>query len=65
MMKEVIKKIARLIGNSISMPNNPNNETALLAIGAMLSKQQYSMNCGFKFQVQLFGRLPRIAFLAC
>ena len=44
MMKEVIKKVARLIGNSISMPNSPNNETALLAIGAMLSKQQYSMN---------------------
>jgi hypothetical protein len=44
MMKEVIKKVAHLIGNSISIPNSPNNETALLAIGAMLSKQQYSMN---------------------
>lgn len=44
MMKEVIKKVARLIGNSISMLYSKNNETNLLAIGAMLSKQQYSMN---------------------
>lgn len=44
MMKEVVRKVARLIGNSISMPYSQNNETNLLAIGAMLSKQQYLMN---------------------
>jgi len=44
MMKKVIKKVARYIGNSIPIPNSPKNETALLAIGAMLSKQQFSMN---------------------
>ena len=44
MIKKVIKKVARLVGNSISMPDCQNNETTLLAMGAMLSKQQYSMN---------------------
>jgi len=44
MMKDVIKKAAQLIGNYISIPNGQNNETALLAMGAMLSKQQYSLN---------------------
>lgn len=43
-MKEVIKKVTRLIGNSISMLYSKNNETNLLAIGTILSKQQYSMN---------------------
>jgi hypothetical protein len=43
-MKEVVRKVARLIGNSISMSYSQNNETNLLAIGAMLSKQQYLMN---------------------
>ena len=44
MIKKAIKKIARLIRNSITIPDSPHDETVLLAIGAMLSKQQYSMN---------------------
>ena len=44
MIKKAIRKIAHLIGNSITIPDHTNNETSLLAIGAMLSKQQYSMN---------------------
>jgi hypothetical protein len=43
-MKELVKKLARLIGNSISRSYFQNNETNLLAIGAMLSKQQFLMN---------------------
>lgn len=39
-MNKVIKKVARLFGISNSKPNN---EAILLAIGAMLSKQQYTM----------------------
>jgi hypothetical protein len=44
MIKKAIRKVARLIGNSITIPDSPHDETVLLAIGAMLSKQQYSMN---------------------
>ena len=44
MIKKVIKKVAGVIGNAITESNSQNNETAMLAIGAMLSKQQYSMN---------------------
>ncbi|MGQ0793882.1 MAG: hypothetical protein ACT4NX_07320 [Deltaproteobacteria bacterium] len=44
MMEKVIKKVANLIGNSILLPYISNDETSAIAIGAMLSKQQYSMN---------------------
>lgn len=39
----MIKKVALLIRNSILTSHSPSNETALLAIGAMLSKQQIFM----------------------
>ncbi len=39
-----IKKAIKLIGNLITMNFRANNETALLALGAMLSKQQWLMN---------------------
>ena len=43
-MKNLIKKFARLIGNSVSIPDNSETErTTLLAMGAMLSKQQDTM----------------------
>jgi hypothetical protein len=41
MVRSILKKAAGIIGNSISMPGN---ETELLAIGALLSKQQWSMD---------------------
>lgn len=44
MIKRGIKKVANLIGNSIPLSNNENNEIELLAIGAMLSKQQWLLN---------------------
>jgi len=44
MIKKTIRKIARLIGDSIQISNQTNNEIELLAIGSMLSKQQYLMN---------------------
>lgn len=43
MIKKIIKKVALIIGNSILPSFSHCNETALLAIGAMLSKQQMSM----------------------
>ena len=43
MIKNAIKKISRLIGNSISIPANENDETLLLSVGCMLSNQQWSM----------------------
>ena len=43
-MKELVKKVVRFLGNSISMLHIQNDETNLLAMGAMLSKQQYLMN---------------------
>jgi hypothetical protein len=44
MIKGIVKKVKRLIRNFISMHYMQNDETKLLAIGAMLSKQQYLMN---------------------
>jgi len=44
MMRRIINKISRLFWSSISKAYRSSNETALLAIGAMLSKQQWSMN---------------------
>ncbi len=44
MMKNLVKKITRLIRKIISMPYIQNDETYLLAVGAMLSNQQYLMN---------------------
>lgn len=41
---EGIKKVTQLTGDIISMRTSQNSETALVAMGAMLSKQQYSMN---------------------
>lgn len=43
MIRTAIKKIASLIG--VSSPNITINETELLATGAMLSKQQWLLNC--------------------
>jgi len=43
-MKKVIKMITRMMNNFISLLNGANDETPVLAIGAMLSKQQYLMN---------------------
>ena len=42
-MKNILKKAANLIGNSMSPPANRSDETALLAIGSMLIKQQRLM----------------------
>lgn len=42
MIKKIIKKIVDRIGKSI--PTDNNNETSLLAIGSMLSNQQWSIN---------------------
>ncbi|MCU0847474.1 MAG: hypothetical protein MUD12_06260 [Spirochaetes bacterium] len=44
MIKKSIRKIASLIGNSIPIPDRMKDETELLAIGSMLSNQQYLMN---------------------
>ncbi|MBK8926568.1 MAG: hypothetical protein IPM74_11845 [Crocinitomicaceae bacterium] len=44
MIKKVLKKTAGFIGNSMSLRNSPNDETALLATGAMLSNQQWSIH---------------------
>jgi hypothetical protein len=43
MIKSAIKKFAGVVGRSIQISNHPGNEIELLAIGAMLSNQQYSM----------------------
>ncbi|WP_299250041.1 hypothetical protein [uncultured Cytophaga sp.] len=43
MIKKVIKKVALSISNSFSKLNKHNNKTTLLAMGSMLSKQQYSL----------------------
>lgn len=44
MIKRAIKKLGNLIGKSIPLPKYAYNETELLAIGAMLSKQQWLLN---------------------
>lgn len=44
MLKRGIKTVASLIRKSISIPENENNETSLLAVGTMLSNQQWLMN---------------------
>jgi len=44
MIKETLKKVARLIGNSIQISNQEKTEIELLAVGSLLSNQQYSMN---------------------
>jgi hypothetical protein len=44
MIKRAIKKLATMIGYSTQRFDLPKNETELLAIGTMLSNQQYSMN---------------------
>ena len=44
MKRNLIKKTIGLIRNSTSLSNNSADETILLALGAMLSKQQYLMN---------------------
>ncbi len=43
MIKRTIKKFAGVVRRSIQMSNHPRNEIELLAIGTMLSNQQYSM----------------------
>ncbi|TXK21616.1 hypothetical protein FVR03_23285 [Pontibacter qinzhouensis] len=43
-MSRLIKKVSHLINDSISKLNRANNEATLLAIGAMLSKQQCLLN---------------------
>ena len=43
MIKKAIRKVASLKSNSIQILNNAQNEIELLAIGKMLSNQQYSM----------------------
>lgn len=44
MIKKTLKKIGNLIGNTFSLVANENDETTLLAMGSMLSKQQWLMN---------------------
>ncbi len=43
MIKNSLQKMAALIGNSIPMPASTGSEVELLALGALLSNQQYSM----------------------
>jgi len=43
MIKKAIRKATSLIGKSIQISNHAKNEIELLAIGAMLSNQQYQM----------------------
>lgn len=43
-MIKIIKRVARSIGNNISLPIPQSDETSLLAIGSLLSKQQWSMS---------------------
>lgn len=40
MLRKVVKKIGKVVSNSISMADNENKDTALLALGSMLSNQQ-------------------------
>jgi len=44
MLKRVIKKVAHYLGNYNSKVSRQNTEATLLAIGTMLSNQQYSMS---------------------
>ncbi len=44
MVKSKLKGVKNFIGNSIALLTDDKAETTLLAIGSMLSKQQYSMN---------------------
>ncbi len=44
MIKKIVDKIARLIGSKIIIPTNQNTESTLLAMGAILSKQQGTIN---------------------
>jgi hypothetical protein len=44
MIKKIIKKAATLFGKSMLEPHLTNNETILLALGSILSKQQWSLN---------------------
>lgn len=43
MIKKALRKIAHLIGKALQISNQTKSETELLAIGSMLSKQQYQM----------------------
>lgn len=43
MIKKALRKIAYLVGKAMQISNQTKSETELLAIGSMLSKQQYQM----------------------
>jgi len=57
-MKKVIKKAARLIGNAIPVQQPTDNDTALLATGALLCRQQQMMTsiCINDYEFKIFSQ---------